>query len=169
MMAVEDEPLGIGFSRLGKMIGRAILPGFGLAFLSLITLLASISALGFITPSVLGNATAIPTFAFFFILHGVFVIAIARKLLAADIGIVNVLSWSSWRGGTLLALAITPFVLLDLKAASYSCADGKAYDVSTVPQLPWFLIGWAFLTISGYLRVSPVGVSSCESSGGRTG
>ena len=106
MMAIEDEPFGTSFARLGKMIGRAILPGFGLAFLSLITLLASVSALGFITPSDLGDATTIPTFVFFFILHGVFVIAIARKLLAADNGIVDVLSWSSWRGGTLLALAI---------------------------------------------------------------
>lgn len=149
MMAIEDEPFGTSFARLGKMTGRAILPGFGFAFVSLITLFASSSALALIAPAGLADATTILTFAFFFIIHGVFVIAIARKLLAADIGIVHALSWSSWRGGILLALAIAPFVLLDLKAASYSCADGKAYDVSTVPQLPWFLIGWAVPTVSG--------------------
>lgn len=128
----QDVPLSKCFERVLTMTGRAALPAMGLAIVSALTLifvgflLAPVAAIGFV------------------LLHGVFVIALARNLLNEPLA-VALTRPKTWLGGAILAILILPFVWLDSLAANYSCADGQIYNRSIVPALPWFLIGLVLL------------------------
>ena len=137
MTIVRDEALSASFGRLAEMLRRAIAPGLILAFMSLGSLF------------VIGAALPVAAPAAFFLFHGVFVIALTRRLIHPRLRLLKCLDSRSWAGGLLLTAAIGPFVLLDWSSASYSCADGRviASSLSAVPALPWFLIGWLTLTL----------------------
>ncbi|MEQ1687469.1 MAG: hypothetical protein ABL874_02725 [Sphingopyxis sp.] len=84
------------------------------------------------------------------LLHTLFIAAIATRLLDGTKSIFRHLySRDAIVNGAMLALCFLPFVLLDIFSSSYGCADGKAYDVSVIPMLPWLWIGWLILNATG--------------------
>lgn len=154
---------------------RAVALGFGLALCSLFALIlitftwGSISSLFIPTPQESGAAMPLefdfsePTFlekviAFLqfsgelyllILLHTVFIVALVARLINDGRSIFGHFSGRSIFNGAKLALWFMPFALLDIFSTSYQCADGKAFDVSAIPMLPWLWIGWLILNVAG--------------------
>ena len=84
------------------------------------------------------------------LLHTVFIAVLAARLLdGSKSSFRHLMSRDVVVNSGKLALCFLPFVLLDIYSSSYRCADGKAYDVSAIPMLPWLWIGWLILNALG--------------------
>lgn len=119
-------------SRLVRLTADAVFPGLGLAIASTVLLI------GF------GVAAPILPFALTLPAHGLFVVLLTRYLLREPLR----LGRREW--GTALVLAAIMFAAigLDWLGTNAMCGDGKMYEASTLPQLPWAWIGWGLLAVT---------------------
>ncbi|MGB3847775.1 MAG: hypothetical protein WA940_18035 [Sphingopyxis sp.] len=119
-------------SRLAGLTASAILPAFGLAIASTILIVG----LSFVMPFLM---VVLPLPA-----HGLFVVLLTRHLLHEPLHL-------GWRESSVaLGLAAIMFaaIWLDQLGTNARCGDGRMYEPSTLPQLPWAWIGWGLLVVT---------------------
>ena len=119
-------------SRLARLTAYAILPALGLAIAST----ALILGLSRVMPFMLA-VLPLPA-------HGLFVVLLARHLLGEPLR----LGWRDWSTAFALAAIMFGAIWLDQLGTNAMCGDGRMYEPSTLPQLPWAWIGWGLLVVS---------------------
>jgi len=139
---MSGQQIGVGMSALAATALRSLPAAIGLFFLSF----ALLGALGYLLAPFPNRVW--PLAAAFLYFHAVFIAAVTWKQMRPSEPALRCVASPGFAAGGLLVLPLLAFALLDVVGASYSCADGRAYRSSSVPNLPWVWIGWAVLTVS---------------------